>query len=146
LYNHSGFICGRYTLQICNFLCFQISNWDLVYFCFSNRERYCQKIKGHPLNIRRNALFTQNLKLNHSESSCSMNPNPFPALNHLTIPLVIITSSFLKNFQRRKLEGATLTNGFFLQKETVPQVKQDLIDYVYNNLYLKESKLIICHF
>jgi hypothetical protein len=33
-----------------------------------------------------------------------------------------------KNFQRRKLEGATLTNGLYLQKETVPQIKQDLID------------------
>jgi hypothetical protein len=48
----------------------------------------------------------------------------------------MITSSFLKIFQRRKLEGATSTNGFFLQKETVLQMKQDLIDYVYNNLYL----------
>jgi hypothetical protein len=51
--------------------------------------------KGHPLNIRRNALFTQNV---------------------------------IKNIQRHKLEGATLTNGLFLQRETVPQIKQDLID------------------
>jgi len=42
--------------------------------------------------------------------------------------LVMITSSFLKNFQRRKLEGATLTNGLYLQKETVSQIKQDLVD------------------
>jgi hypothetical protein len=40
----------------------------------------------------------------------------------------MIISSFLKNFQRHKLEGATLTNGFFLQKETVPQIKQNFID------------------
>ena len=33
-----------------------------------------------------------------------------------------------KNFQRRKLEGAILTNGLFLQIETIPQIKQDLID------------------
>jgi hypothetical protein len=29
--------------------------------------------------------------------------------------LVMIPSSFLNNFQGRKLEGAILTNGFFLQ-------------------------------
>jgi hypothetical protein len=28
-----------------------------------------------------------------------------------------------KNFQRRKLEDATLTNGFFLQKETTPLIE-----------------------
>jgi hypothetical protein len=52
----------------------------------------------------------------------------------------MITSSFLKNFQRRKLEGATLTYGFFLQKETVPQIKQDSIDCIYNNLYLERKQ------
>ncbi|MGB6012111.1 MAG: hypothetical protein WBI57_12675, partial [Desulfobacterales bacterium] len=45
-----------------------------------------------------------------------------------------------KIFQRRKLEGATLTNGLFLQKETVPQIKQDLIDLIYNNLYLERTQ------
>jgi hypothetical protein len=57
----------------------------------------------------------------------------------------MITSSFHKDFQRRKLEGATLTNGFFLQKETVPQIKQDLIDLINNNLYLgrKQTKYLL---
>jgi hypothetical protein len=35
---------------------------------------------------------------------------------------------FIRNFQRNKLEGATLANGLFLQREIVPQIKQDLID------------------
>jgi len=35
---------------------------------------------------------------------------------------------FIRNFQRCKLEGAILTNGLFLQIETIPQIKQDLID------------------
>ena len=33
-----------------------------------------------------------------------------------------------------------MTNGFFLQKETVPQIKQDLIDLIYNNLYLERRQ------
>jgi hypothetical protein len=33
-----------------------------------------------------------------------------------------------------------LTNGLFLQKETVPQIKQDLIDLIYNNLYLERTQ------
>jgi hypothetical protein len=45
-----------------------------------------------------------------------------------------------KKFQRCKLEGATLTNGFFLQRETVLQIKQDLIDWMYNNLYLERKQ------
>ena len=28
-----------------------------------------------------------------------------------------------------------MTNGLFLQRETVPQIEQDLIDLTYNNLY-----------
>jgi len=58
----------------------------------------------------------------------------------------MITSSFLKNFQGYKLEGATLTNGMFLQKETVPHIKQDLIDECIIILIWKEIKLIICYF
>jgi hypothetical protein len=33
-----------------------------------------------------------------------------------------------KKNQRYKLEGATLTDGLFLLRETVPQTEQDLID------------------
>ena len=33
-----------------------------------------------------------------------------------------------------------MTNGLFLQKETVPQIKQDLIDLIYNNLYLERKQ------
>lgn len=33
-----------------------------------------------------------------------------------------------------------MTNGLFLQKETVPQITQDLIDYTYNNLYLERKQ------
>jgi hypothetical protein len=49
----------------------------------------------------------------------------------------MITASFLKNFQRRKLEGATWTNGLLLQKETAPKINQSLIDLTNNNLYLE---------
>jgi len=57
----------------------------------------------------------------------------------------MITSSFYKNSQRYKLEVATLTNGLFLQKETVPQITQDLIDCTHNNLYLerKQAKYLL---
>jgi len=58
----------------------------------------------------------------------------------------MIISSSLRNFKSRKLEGATLTNGLFLKKETVPQIKQGLIYKIENNLYLEESKLYICYF
>ena len=39
-----------------------------------------------------------------------------------------------------------MINGLFLQKETVPLIKQDLIDGIYNNRIYKEIKLIICYF
>lgn len=77
-------------------------------------------------------------------SSCPMKPNPFWSLNHLTVPLVIITSSFLKNFQRRRLEDATLTNGLFLQNETVSPIKDGTL-FIEERItfLLAESKLII---
>jgi hypothetical protein len=52
----------------------------------------------------------------------------------------MITSSFHTNFQRCKLEGATMTDGLVLQKETVPKIKQDLIEYVYNNLFSERTQ------
>lgn len=39
-----------------------------------------------------------------------------------------------------------MINGLFLQKETVPHFKRDLIDCIYNNLIWRESKPIICYF
>lgn len=39
-----------------------------------------------------------------------------------------------------------MTNGLFLQKETVPQVKQDLVDDWIIGPIGAESKLIICYF
>ena len=33
-----------------------------------------------------------------------------------------------------------MTNGLFLQRETVPQIKQDLIDKIYNNLHLERKQ------
>lgn len=56
----------------------------------------------------------------------------------------MITSSFLKNFQRRKLEDATLTNGLFLQNETVSPIKDGtLLIGQRITLLWSESKLII---
>ncbi|MCJ7680760.1 MAG: hypothetical protein MUP70_08545, partial [Candidatus Aminicenantes bacterium] len=45
-----------------------------------------------------------------------------------------------KKFQRCKLEGATMINGLFLQKETVPQIKQDLIDSINDNPYIERRQ------
>jgi len=38
-----------------------------------------------------------------------------------------------------------LANGLFLQRETVPQIKQDVIDLSYNNLHLegKQAKYLL---
>jgi len=56
----------------------------------------------------------------------------------------MITSSFLKNFQRRKLEDATLKNGLFLQNETVSPIKDGTLLIVQRiTLLWAESKLII---
>jgi len=59
----------------------------------------------------------------------------------------MITSSFLKSSQRRKLEDATLTNGLFLQNETVPLLKDGtLLISLMINLFWAESKQIIDFF
>jgi hypothetical protein len=36
-----------------------------------------------------------------------------------------------------------LANGFYLQKETVAGIMQDLIEYTHTNLFFKESKVNI---
>jgi len=56
----------------------------------------------------------------------------------------MITSSFLNNFQRRRLEDATLTNGIFLQNETVSPIKDKTLLIIQRITFLlAESKLII---
>ncbi len=39
-----------------------------------------------------------------------------------------------------------MTNGLFLQRETVPQLKQDLIDWNYNNQYSERNQANILFF
>jgi hypothetical protein len=55
-------------------------------------------------------------------------PKPFLVVKPLNSSIGHDNILLSQKFQRRRLEGATVTNGLFLQKETVPQIERDLID------------------
>jgi hypothetical protein len=50
-------------------------------------------------------------------------------LNHLTVPLAIVTTSFQKDSNSFKLQGATFDKWIFPQKETGQHTKPSLLSY-----------------